>query len=324
MNLSPNKNFCLIVNPHGGRKKGLHLLSEIQPIFDTAGIKLEVIVTEFAGHAREIAKQKDLVGYDGMIVIGGDGTMHEILNGLFTREDQQTIPIGLIPGGSGNSLIVDLELTDPVDAAKAIVDEHIRKFDVVEITTNGRTVYSFNIIGWGLVTDVGIRAEKWRWLGPARYTIVSLLKVLRGTQARSAQLILDGKEIADEFTFVMVCNTRYTGAMKIAPQAKLDDGLLDVIVLRHGASRLKLLSLFNRIYDGTHVEDPVVEYYTASQISLTSNQADPLNIDGELTGTTPFDIEVRPRAIEMFDRRKEKCQNRLVISGKGGQSVPLC
>jgi len=306
MNLSTNKRFFLIVNPHGGRKRGLHLLSEIQPIFDGQGIKLEVIETEFAGHAGEIAKQKDLVGYDGMIVIGGDGTMHEVLNGLLARDDDQTIPIGLIPGGSGNSLMVDLGLTDPIDAAKAIVAGHIRKFDVAKITTEGKTIFSFNIIGWGLATDVGVQAEKWRWLGPARYTVVSLLKVLRGTQARSVQLVLDGKEITDEFTFVMICNTRYTGNMKIAPQAKLDDGLLDVIVLRHGASRLKILSLLNRIYDGTHVEDPVVEHYTASQISLSSNQADLLNIDGELVGTTPFDLKVSPGAFEMFDRINEE------------------
>ncbi|MFT5299576.1 MAG: YegS/Rv2252/BmrU family lipid kinase [Mariniblastus sp.] len=302
MNLLTKKKFCLIVNPHGGRKKGLCLLTEIRPVFDSAGLELEIIETKFAGHAGEITNQKDLIGYDGMIIIGGDGTMHEVLNGLLTRDDHQTIPIGLIPGGSGNSLMVDLELTNPVDAAKAIVAGHIRKFDVAEITTEGKTIFSFNILGWGLATDVGIRAEKWRWLGPARYTVVSLLKVLRGTQARTAQLVLDGKEIADEFTFIMICNTRYTGAMKIAPQAKLDDGLLDVIVLRHGASRLKILSLLNRIYDGTHVEDPVVEHYTAARILLTSEQPDPLNIDGELAGTTPFEIKVRPKAFEMFDR----------------------
>ena len=128
------------MNPHGGRRIGLHLLRKIQPIFDSAGIKLDIIETQFAGHA-------------GLIIISGDGTMHEVLNGLVVCKDQRTIPIGLIPGGSGNSLMVDLGLTDPVDAAKAIVAGHLRKFDVAEITTGGRTIFSSNIIGWGLATD---------------------------------------------------------------------------------------------------------------------------------------------------------------------------
>jgi diacylglycerol kinase (ATP) len=161
---------------------------------------------------------------------------------------------------------------------------------------------AFNIIGWGLATDVGILAEKWRWLGPARYTIVSLLKVLKGTKARSAKLLLDDKEIVDEFTLVIACNTRYTGNMKIAPKAKLDDGLLDVVVVRHGASRLRLLSLLNRIYDGTHIENPQVEYYTASQFSLGPDRDGILNIDGELSGSTPFKVKMRQGAFEMYSQ----------------------
>lgn len=299
------KKFCLTVNPHGGRKKGLHLLEEIRPVLESADLELEIIETEFAGHARELVHQLDIDDYEGLIVIGGDGTMHEVVNGLLTRKDNKRLPIGLIAAGSGNSLMVDLGLVNPLDAAKAIVSGHTRKIDVAEVKTKQDTIFSFNIIGWGLATDVGILAEKWRWLGPSRYTIVSLFKVLRGAKARSAKLYLDDKEIVDEFTFVIACNTRYTGNMKIAPKAKLDDGLLDVIVLRHGVSRLKLLSLLNRLYDGTHIEDPLVEYYTASNFSLVSDQEDILNIDGELSGSTPLEVKMRQGAFEMFDRPVE-------------------
>ena len=227
--------------------------------------------------------------------------MHEVINGLLTREDKKKIPIGLIPGGSGNSLMVDWGLVNPLDAANAIVSGHTRKVDVAEVKIDDDTIYSFNIIGWGLATDVGVLAEKWRWLGPARYSIVSLLKVLKGTKARSAKMLLDDKEIVDEFTLVIACNTRYTGNMKIAPRAKLDDGLLDVVVVRHGASRWKLLSLLNRIYDGSHIENPLVEYYTASQFSLVPEQDDILNIDGELAGSTPIEVKMIKGAFEMFD-----------------------
>ena len=295
------KKFYLIVNPQGGRKNGPGLLEEIRPLLENAGLELKIIETEFGGHALELAHQIDLDGFDGIVVIGGDGTMHEVVNGMLTRQDKKKLPIGLIPGGSGNSLMVDLGLVNPLDAANAIVLGHTRKIDVAEMKVDNATTFAFNIIGWGLATDVGILAEKWRWLGPARYSIVSLLKVLRGTTARSAKLLLDDKEIVDEFTLVMACNTRYTGNMKIAPNAKLDDGLLDVVVVRHGASRLKLLSLLNRIYEGTHIENPLVEYYTASQFSLVPDQDDILNIDGELSGSTPIEVKMRQGAFEMFD-----------------------
>ncbi len=294
------KKFYVTVNPHGGRQKGLRLLKQIRPFLESAGHQLDIHKTQSPGHARALAQQLDFNGFDGMIVIGGDGTMHEVLNGLLTRHDKRQLPIGLIPGGSGNSLMVDLGLADPLDAVKAIVSGHTRKFDVVELQHNLETPFAFNIIGWGLATDVGVQAEKWRWLGPARYTIASLFKVLRGVKPRPATLKLDDQEITDNFAFIIACNTRYTSKMKIAPKAKLNDGLVDVIVVRHGASRFKLLTLLNRIYDGTHVQDPLVEYYLTSRLSLIPQEDEILNIDGELGGSTPLELQVRPQAFEMF------------------------
>ncbi len=88
--------------------------------------------------------------------------------------------------------------------------------------------------------------------------------------------------------------------MNIAPKAELDDGMIDVIVVRHGASRLQLLTLLRQIYDGSHIQSPLVEYYTATHMSLDSPGHETLNIDGELTGQTPFALQVQPAAIEMF------------------------
>lgn len=296
------KKFYVIVNPQSGRKKGPDFLDQIRPVLETNNLELMVMETQFAGHARELTHQLAFDKIDGLIVIGGDGTIHEVVNGLLTRQDKKTLPIGLIPGGSGNSMMVDVGLVNPLDAAKAIVSGHKRKIDVAEVKVDNKITFAFNIIGWGLATDVGVHAEKWRWLGPARYSIVAVLNIFKGTKARPARLLLDEKELVDEFTMVMACNTRYTGDMKIAPLAKLDDGLLDVVLVRHGASRLELLSLLNRIYDGTHIESPLVEYYTASQLSLIPEQDDILNIDGELSGFTPIEVNMRQGAFEIFDQ----------------------
>jgi diacylglycerol kinase (ATP) len=300
--MNKDKKFYLIVNPHGGRRKGHRLLKLIRPVLEAAGLELELIETKFAGHARELARQLDFDGYEGLIAIGGDGTMHEVVNGILTRPDQKKIPIGLIPGGSGNAFMYDLDLLDPLAAVQVIIGGHTRSIDAAEVNVDGRTIYAFNIIGWGLVTDVGRRAEHWRWLGEARYTIASIVEVFR-PRTRAASLILDGAEIIDDFTFVLACNTRYTGkGMKAAPQARLDDGLIDVVVVRRGAGRLELLSMLPKIYDGSYIDSPLVESYPVTRFSLLPERDEALNIDGDISGATPVHVVMRPAAFEVFDR----------------------
>ena len=294
------KKFYLTLNPHGGQQKGPRLLTQILPVLEAANVDLTIIETAFAGHGNELAHQLDFDGYDGMIVIGGDGTMHEVVNGLLTRPDKKQLPIGLIPGGTGNSFMHDLKLMNPVDAVKSIIGGNTRQIDVAEVKINHVIKYAFNIIGWGLVTDVGNKAEKWRWLGEARYTLLSVFEVLK-YKARSATLILDNDKIIDNFTFVIGCNTMYTGkGMKMAPKAKLDDGLMDIVVVRHGPSRFKLLTLLPKVYDGTHINSPILEYYQVSEFSLIPERDEILNIDGEVLGTTPIHVKMIPGAFQVL------------------------
>ena len=91
----------MVVNPHGGLKKGIGILDRVKPIFDEGGAELTILETEYAGHAREMAREKDFTGYDGFCAIGGDGTMHEVINGMLKRPDERKIPIGLVTGGTG-------------------------------------------------------------------------------------------------------------------------------------------------------------------------------------------------------------------------------
>ena len=292
--------FILIVNPHGGTKQGPLLLKKVKPIFDAAGTELFIIDTTFAGHAQELANQLDLSDYDGFIGIGGDGTLHEITNGMLSRHDGKKIPIGIIPGGSGNSYMHDLQLTDPLKAAKAIINGNIRSLDTAKVEVNHVIKYANNMVGWGLVTDVGNKAEHFRWMGTNRYTILSVMEVFRH-KSRSAALIMDDKKIEDEFTFIIACNSMHVGkGMKMAPKARLDDGLIDLIVIRAGASRIRLLQVLPKLFDGSHINEPEVEYYQTSKFSLIPEMDEILNIDGEIMGSTPIKVEMIPKAFEMF------------------------
>ena len=291
--------YYLIVNPYGGGGKGLKIQKKVQPVFESVGAELTIINTTHSGHAKELAESLDLNGFDGICPIGGDGTMHEIINGMMSRKDNNKIPIGLITGGTGNSFMHDLDLLDPIDAAKAVINGKKQSIDIVDLRINDKQVYIFNIIGWGLVTDAGIKAEYIRWLGHSRYTISAAFEVLF-KKRRPAKLIIDDSIYEDEFLFIIACNTKHTGkGMKMAPKSELNDGLIDVIVVKD-ASRLELFNLLPKVFDGTHINHPKLEYFQVKKFGIESENSDLLNIDGEINGTTPFISTVVPSALEVF------------------------
>jgi len=291
--------YYLTVNPHGGIKKGLDVLKNVKPLFESAGVELTVIETEYAGHARELAKTADIDGYDGFCAIGGDGTMHEIINGIMTRKDGKRLPVGLITGGTGNSFMHDLDCLDPQVAAKRILTSRIRKIDIFKADANGKIYYGFNIIGWGMPTDINLLSEKMRWLGGQRYNVASIIEAIRHKK-RLARVIIDGQTIVADFGFVIGCNTIHTGkAMKMAPLARLDDGLLDLIIVRK-AGRFKILRLFPKLFSGSHIADPIVDYRQVSSFSILPEDRNTLNIDGEMLGSTPIHVTVLPLELEVL------------------------
>ncbi|MFL3014710.1 MAG: diacylglycerol/lipid kinase family protein [Candidatus Neomarinimicrobiota bacterium] len=291
--------YYLIVNPAGGTKKGLKILEKIKPIFIDKGAEIDIIQTEYAGHAVQLAKNLDLSGYDGLCAIGGDGTLFEMVNGMLNREDGQIFPLGLITGGTGNAFMHDLNCLDPVEASERIIKGSLRPVDIARVETKNNIYFSFNIVGWGIVADAGYVAENLRWLGGLRYDIASILEVLIGKK-RMAKLILDDETLDGDFVFVMCCNTIHTGkGMKIAPYSKIDDGKLDLVIVRR-TSRIELLKLFPKLFSGEHVKSPLVEYRQVRRLSIVPKQDSSLLIDGELIGRTPVNISLEPKSINVL------------------------
>ncbi|MDP7566069.1 MAG: diacylglycerol kinase family lipid kinase [Candidatus Marinimicrobia bacterium] len=291
--------YYITVNPHGGTKKGVAILEKVLPVFDSANAEVKVVETEYAGHARELAREVEIDGYDGFCCIGGDGTMHEAINGIMTRKDGKKIPIGLITGGTGNSFMHDMDCLDPVNAAKRIVTGRRRLIDIFKCEADGTVYYGFNIIGWGIPTDMNILAEKMRWMGKQRYNVAAIIEVIRH-RMRFARIEIDGNMIGADFGFVIGCNTIHTGAgMKMAPLARLDDGLIDLLIVRK-VGRLKLLKLFPKIFSGRHIGDPALDYRQVSDFCIKPEDQNTLNIDGEMLGCTPVRVTMMSKEIEVL------------------------
>ena len=293
------RKYYLTVNPYGGGKKGPKILKDVLPLFEQKNIELNIIETEYAGHNRDLANQLNMDGYDGFCCIGGDGTLNEVINGLLTRKDRLKFPIGLITGGTGNSFMHDLDCLDPIEAANKIISDKRRFIDVFSCNTDGKTFYGFNILGWGIPTDANILADKLRWMGPQRYNFASIIEVLRHKK-RFARVIIDNNSIGADFAFIIGCNTIHTGkGMRMAPLARLNDGLIDLIIVRK-VSRFKLLKLFPKVFSGKHIGDPGVDYRQVKQFKIMSEDKSQLNLDGEVLGSTPVEVKILPKEVEML------------------------
>ena len=157
----------------------------------------------------------------------------------------------------------------------------------------------------GMVGSVGKKAEKYRWLGGSRYTILSLLEIVFKKTYDANITIYDCNDqkssLNGKFMFIMVCNTIHTGkGMKIAPKAILDDGFFDLVLIKD-APRLKLLNLMSKLFSGKHILDQLVQYKKIQKIVLDTSKSDELNIDGELKGHSPFELEVNKKAIKIIN-----------------------
>lgn len=293
------KRFLVVVNPRGGTRRGVAILDSVKSVFVGAGAELDVRVTTHAGHAKEIAGAVNLETYDGFCVVGGDGTIHEAVGGLMQRDDPSSIPLGIIPGGTGNSVLQHLACVEPLEAARRIVAGDIQPLDVMRVSTANEVTFCVNIVGWGAVADINVTAERLRILGTSRYTLAALSHVLRAKRYH-AKLMLDDKTVEGDFVFVIACNTKFTGkGMKLAPHADISDGKIDVVVV-HRASRWQAIMMLNKAYDGSHVSMPCVEYHQVRSFSIKSESQDLLNLDGEMKCTTPVSTEVMRHALRVF------------------------
>jgi YegS/Rv2252/BmrU family lipid kinase len=295
-------NFLVIINPNSGKRKSISVFKKyLKPSLENNFFRYEIKTTTHSGHAKQIIESINLLNFNAILVLGGDGTMHEVINGLLKRKDKINLPIGNIPTGSGNSLLYDLGKFDVKDSINIILKNKIRKIDILELSTLNEKIYSMNLIGWGMGNDIGFRAEKMRWLGPMRYNIASLIEILK-YRGRQATIKIDSIEYKDSYALITICNTIHVGkGMKMAPNASLNDKKMDIIMIKDNFSKLELLKLFPQIFSGNHVKNKKVTYVQAETFSLKTLKNDILNIDGEIKGETPIKIRVIPKCIKLLN-----------------------
>lgn len=304
------KKLYVLVNPVGGVKAGTAMLEEmVLPKFREAGIEAVVHETQYAGHAGVLAHQLDCDGVDGIVIIGGDGTLHEAVNGMLQRPPESRVPLGIIPGGSGNSVMTDFSADGSVTveaAVQAIIGGCAPHVDVNKVVYGPNVAvdmrHSINVVGWTADQCMGaINIDGWRsLLGPARYDICALWGLLKGREA-SVRVEADGECVAEAASTFFLNQTQHFGKqMRACPNAWWDDGLFDVEWISD-KRRGEVLRIFDLIKDGRH--DSLVESRQGKRCVLHMDEDEGLfNLDGEVVRFKggKISIDCIPKAFRLF------------------------
>jgi diacylglycerol kinase (ATP) len=290
----------LVYNAHAAHKRAKKILPDVEACFIDKGIKFDLQLTDYPEHAVDIVGKADFSQYDGVIAAGGDGTLFEVINGYYKNPDTGKIPLGVLPTGTGNAFArdFDLDISRWENAIEIIRLGKPRNVDVGKYHTHGQDYYFLNILGLGFVADVGKTAHKLKIFGNVAYTF-GVLYQMAFLNVYRVKIEADGKTFEGENIFVEISNTRYTSNFLMAPNAEIDDGLLDVTLLGK-ATRRRLIKCFPKIFTGEHIHLEEVEQFKAKKITVETDIPKVLTPDGELVGITPVSVECLHQAVPFF------------------------
>ena len=303
----PAKVIHMMVNPFSGKKRGEKIAEQAKAIFVEKSIVVNTFVSTYSGELIDLTANLETKDSDIVVVVGGDGSLSEVITGLM--QSGKNCRVGLIPAGTGNSMANDLKIASTEDAVSRICACNYQSLDLAKVdmvaglpgNENGKlTRYSANLVTWGLGVDSTIKAEKMRWMGPMRYD-VGILMAIMANNRRHATLTLDGHAIENDFTLFLIQNSQTGGSLlPLAPGASLDDGIMDIGILKK-MKRSQILKAFSQLKkEGRHVFHPMVDYHRFKTLEISTPKPTAINVDGENIGSTPLKMEVMPSALKMI------------------------
>lgn len=301
MSAATSPRLVVAINPRASFGKSRHVGAQVLRAFTDRGCDVERCE---ASSARELeALVRDALGTPAraLVVVGGDGMVH--VGAALSREFQ--VPLAVIPSGTGNDLARHLGI--PVDSPMAAVELVVRALEgeprmidrAVSTGPDGQETPYLCVLSAGFDAIVNERANSITWpKGRHRYTVALLLELIK-LRPRRYRVTIDGVDYSGEYLLVAVANAQsFGGGMKVTPDALIDDGELDVLVVRP-LSRIAFLRIYPRVFQGTHVSDPRVSIIRGARVVVDSPDI-AAYADGERMGALPVEISVEQQAQAVF------------------------
>jgi YegS/Rv2252/BmrU family lipid kinase len=297
--------MVVIANPQAGRGTIGAELPGVERVLKDAGLEYRIVRTTHPGHATQAAREALEGGERYLVAAGGDGTIHEVVNGMMDGGQPVAADavLGVLASGSGCDFVRSFGLPgDAVEGARHLAGADVRRIDVGKVTCAAgpaETVRYFpNIAQAGLGAAVAARACALPgFLGPAKYFCATWL-VLPRFRPATVRVDADGEAFQWRAHNVVVANCRfYGGGMQISPKSEPDDGALDVLVM--AGPKSDAFAIVPKVYRGTHLPHRNIAELRASRVRIETDPPFPVEADGEVVGTTPATFEVIPVPIQV-------------------------
>jgi diacylglycerol kinase (ATP) len=298
-----NPPFFAIINPAAGGGRCGRLADSALARVRQGGVRLETIRTSRPAEAAELARLAYERGFRRFLAVGGDGTAHEVVNGVFPPALRgERVALGILPLGTGNSFLKDFTGRGMEHTIEAIAKSSRRRCDVLRLRHTHGEIYSFNLVSLGFPADVGEATNR-------RFKKAGRLGYVLGVFTRLASLEFHTfpHRLNDSANwdrrpclFLAFSNSKYTGGnMMIAPKADPTDGLIEC-VRWSPIGRIGLIRTFPRLFTGTHIEHPLASRASATRIDF--DLAGPVNVlvDGEILQLDCRSLEILPGALDLF------------------------
>lgn len=286
-----------LVNPAAGRGRVRREWPRMARRLQAAGLAFEVAETREPGEAIGLA-ERAAAGFDVVIAVGGDGTVHEVANGLLRAGG--TAVLGVLPLGSGDDFVKMLPARDPV---ARLAQGSVRPFDAGRISAGATRFFANGMdIGFGAHASRNIRRVPQFLTGLAAYLGALVLTLVRYPKLK-IRLQLDGAEMVSQTTTMaaVMNGCSFGGSFHVCPQARADDGELDLFIAE-GVGRLEILGLVPRIMRGTHAGDPRLRLARARKVLIESDAPLLVEADGEIAfeDARRLEIEILPGALRVL------------------------
>jgi YegS/Rv2252/BmrU family lipid kinase len=297
--------WLVIVNPASGRPDGGAGWRAIERELRDAGVAFDSLDTQRAGHGDELARQGLLEGRRHILAVGGDGSVNEVVHGIMNAglADTRDVTLAVAPTGTGNDWARSLGIPrDAAGIARAVAGGRTMLHDVGAIDFPGRNLprrWFINVAGAGYDAYVTERVPR---PVPSAFTYLGI--ALRGLAKyrapRFSITAADGAQIAGPMLLAFVANAQYCGnRMQVAPTARMDDGLLDVLAVRE-LSLLQALPKLAKLYGGRILGDPAVQHLRSARVRIETDPPAVIQADGQIVGRTPAEFSLLPQALRVI------------------------
>ena len=296
----------VIVNPVASGGKAGKLWPQLRELLLQGGLQFDFELTQYQGHATQIARTALDAGFRNFVSLGGDGTVNEIVNGLIVGgQPNREAVLSIIPSGTGSDFVRIIGVSrDPSEAVRTALGQNTRRVDVGEIrcTRDGKPITRcfVNVAGLGFDSEVCARVNRMskRISGTIPY-LTSLVLTLFSYANKDVELTFDGQQMSGRYNSVVICNGQYFGGgMWIGPKAAADDGIFDVVILKD-LNKLEFLVNVPRVYKGTHLTHPKVASFQAKEVHVEARQRMFIQAEGELVGEAPVTFRIIPDALSI-------------------------